>query len=205
MNISEIRIYREDDNEVLKGFVNITLNNAISIKGIRIINANEKRFAVMPSYEYQGIIKSIAFPINQNTRNELEKMILSLYDEMIGKDLKFIERKYDSSNGLYINSIKMNNYGFLYNTRAIFDITVNDEYVLKGIKLLYKDNHYFIVMPSHYVKNKYIDYYHPIDNDTRKKIEEILINIYNQSKKGINLFDNHSQKDIYTTTFLDFV
>lgn len=205
MNINEIRIYRENDGGALKGFVNITLNSAISIKGIKIIETEEKRFIVMPSREFKGVLNNVAFPINQDTRSKLERLVLGLYDEMVNMDLMFIEREYDSDCNLYINDIKVDKHLFQNSVKAVFDIVVDGEYVLKGIKLLYKNDHYFITMPNHLVKDKYIDYYHPINMNIRHKLEQLLIEIYTKSTEGISHFKNHTQKDIMKTSLLDFV
>lgn len=205
MNINEIRIYRECKEGFLKGFVNITLNHAISIKGIKIIETEEKRFVSMPSKVFKGDLMNIAFPINQNVRNELEDLILGLYDDMVNDNLMYIEKEYYSDNSLYINDIKVDNHEFQNSVKAVFDIVVNKEYVLKGIKLLYKNDHYFIVMPNHFVKNQFIDYYHPINSPIRQKLEELLIGIYTKSKEGMTHFKNYTQKDIMKTSLLDFV
>lgn len=70
---------------------------------------------------------------------------------------------------------------------AYVNVVLNDVIVLKGIKLIDGVRGKFIVMPSQTViKRKEIkkfEYYHPINNDVRKLLENIIIEKYNEVEK----------------------
>ena len=72
MEISEIRITLRDDNK-LKGFASITLENAFVVRGLKIIEGASGLFIAMPSRKRKdGTFQDIAHPINMATREWME-------------------------------------------------------------------------------------------------------------------------------------
>ncbi|MFH2034778.1 MAG: SpoVG family protein [Candidatus Zixiibacteriota bacterium] len=81
MEISEIRIILRDE-EKLKGFANVTIDNAIVIRGMKIISGNKGYFLSMPSRKRpDGTHQDIAHPINNEARRLLEEKVLAAYQE----------------------------------------------------------------------------------------------------------------------------
>lgn len=79
MNISEIRITLRDDNK-LKGFASITLDNAFVIRGLKIIEGASGLFIAMPSRKRRdGTFQDIAHPINMETRELMERQVIAAY------------------------------------------------------------------------------------------------------------------------------
>ena len=79
MDISEIRITLRDDNK-LKGFASITLDNAFVIRGLKIIEGASGLFIAMPSRKRKdGTFQDIAHPINMETREWMEAEIIAAY------------------------------------------------------------------------------------------------------------------------------
>lgn len=79
MNITEIRITLRDDNK-LKGFASITLDNAFVIRGLKIIEGASGLFIAMPSRKRRdGTFQDIAHPINMATRERMEQQIIAAY------------------------------------------------------------------------------------------------------------------------------
>ena len=81
MEITEIRItLREDRN--LRGFVNVTFDNAFVIRGMKIIQGNNGYFVAMPSRKRpDGTHQDIAHPINDYMRRQIEERILAAYEK----------------------------------------------------------------------------------------------------------------------------
>ena len=79
ISITEIRIsLREDDK--LKAFVSITLENAFVIRGMKIIKGSQGLFVAMPSRRKpDGGYQDLVHPINRETREEMENLILAKY------------------------------------------------------------------------------------------------------------------------------
>ena len=87
MNITEIRITLRDDNK-LKGFASITLDDAFVIRGLKIIEGASGPFIAMPSRKRRdGTFQDIAHPINMETREWMEGLIIAAYKQ----ELKLVE------------------------------------------------------------------------------------------------------------------
>jgi len=79
LDISEIRITLRDDNK-LKGFASITLENAFVIRGLKIIEGASGLFIAMPSRKRKdGTFQDIAHPINMATREWMENQVIAAY------------------------------------------------------------------------------------------------------------------------------
>jgi len=81
MKISEIRISLRDDNK-LKAFASITLDNCFVIRGLKIIDGAKGVFVAMPSRKRpDGTYQDVAHPINNETRDWMEGLIITAYKE----------------------------------------------------------------------------------------------------------------------------
>lgn len=79
MEITEISISLREE-ERLKAFVNITLNNEFVIHGMKVIKGTGGYFIAMPSRRMSdGSFKDIAHPITNEFRHKLEKAIMAQY------------------------------------------------------------------------------------------------------------------------------
>ena len=79
MRITEIRIALRDDNK-LKAFASITLENCFVVRGLKIIQGNKGLFVAMPSRRKpDGTFQDLAHPINAETRTAMEEEILERY------------------------------------------------------------------------------------------------------------------------------
>ena len=87
MNITDVRvrlIQKEDSN--LKAVASITIDNAIAIHDIKIVDGNEGCFVAMPSRKASdGEYRDIAHPINAEARAELIDVIIKAYNEELAK------------------------------------------------------------------------------------------------------------------------
>ena len=81
MKITEIRISLRDDNK-LKAFASITLDNCFVIRGLKIIEGAKGVFVAMPSRKRpDGTYQDVAHPINNETRDWMEGLIIEAYKE----------------------------------------------------------------------------------------------------------------------------
>lgn len=81
MKITEVRISLRDD-EKLKAFVSITLDNCFVIRGLKIIKGHKGMFVAMPSRKRpDGTFQDLAHPINNDMRSQMEQEILSKYQQ----------------------------------------------------------------------------------------------------------------------------
>ncbi len=83
MEITEVRVSLQDE-DVLKAFVSITLDDEFVVRGLKVIQGAEGRFVAMPARRKRdGTFQDIAHPINRETREYLERIVLAAYDEEV--------------------------------------------------------------------------------------------------------------------------
>ena len=86
MEITEVKLTIRNE-EKLKGFANITLDNAFVIRGLKIINGSKGLFISMPSKRRSdGTFQDIAHPINPETRKMIEAVVLDAYNAEMNND-----------------------------------------------------------------------------------------------------------------------
>jgi len=79
IEITEVRVSLRND-EKLKAFVSITLNDSFVIRGLKIIEGNSGMFVAMPSRKRpDGQHQDLAHPINDATRKYLTKCVMDEY------------------------------------------------------------------------------------------------------------------------------
>jgi len=85
VEITEVRIILRDE-EKLKGFANVTFDNAFVIRGMKIISGNKGYFISMPSRKRpDGTHQDVAHPVNNETRRMIEEKVLAAYEEELKK------------------------------------------------------------------------------------------------------------------------
>ena len=79
MEITEVKVFPVNE-EKLKAYVTIVLDNCFVVRDLKIINGTTGLFVAMPSKRRKdGAFKDIAHPLNQSTRTLMEKKILDAY------------------------------------------------------------------------------------------------------------------------------
>lgn len=70
--------------------------------------------------------------------------------------------------------------------RAYADITIDDSFVVHGLKVIEGKNGIFVAMPSRKMPNgEYKDVAHPITTDVRTTINEAVISKYSELSKEV--------------------
>lgn len=79
MEITEVRVFPVEDDK-LKAFVSIILDDCFVISDIKIIHGPKGLFVSMPSKKRKdGTFRDIAHPLNSDTRRMMEEQILTRY------------------------------------------------------------------------------------------------------------------------------
>ena len=85
MDITEVKVFPVDE-EKLKAYITIVLDNCFVVRDLKIISGGAGLFVAMPSKRRKdGTFKDIAHPLNQGTRADMEKKILDAYLDEIRK------------------------------------------------------------------------------------------------------------------------
>ncbi|MBQ3099705.1 MAG: SpoVG family protein [Clostridia bacterium] len=81
MEITDIKIRKLfNDDSPMKAIVSVTFDNQLALHDIKVINAREKYFVVMPSRKNpDGTYRDIVHPISADFRVELENRIIDAY------------------------------------------------------------------------------------------------------------------------------
>ncbi len=87
MNITDVRVRKVARNGKMKAVVSITIDEVFVVHDIKVIEGDKGLFIAMPSRKAtDGEYKDIAHPINSETRNELQKLILQKYVEAMEEE-----------------------------------------------------------------------------------------------------------------------
>ena len=81
MVISDIKIRKFFDDGPMKAVVSVTFDGALAVHDIKVINARDKYFIVMPSRKNpDDTYRDIVHPINAQFRGMLEESVISAYE-----------------------------------------------------------------------------------------------------------------------------
>ena len=82
MEITDVKIRKLfNDDGPMKAIASVTFENALAVHDIKVINAREKLFIVMPSRKNpDGTYRDIVHPINAQFRAQLEEVVINAYN-----------------------------------------------------------------------------------------------------------------------------
>ncbi len=94
MEITEVRVFPVED-EKLKAFVSIIIDNCFVVSDIKIINGPKGLFVSMPSKKRKdGTFRDIAHPLNSETRRMMEEKVLSRYRNEVSGAQELVQREF---------------------------------------------------------------------------------------------------------------
>jgi len=80
MEVTDVRLRRVQTDGRMRAIASITLDNEFVVHDIRVIDGNTGLFVAMPSKRTpDGEFRDIAHPINSDTRNKIQEIILKEY------------------------------------------------------------------------------------------------------------------------------
>lgn len=95
MEITEVKVFPVNEDR-LKAYVSITIDNCFVVRDLKIIEGTGGLFVAMPSKKRKdGQFKDIAHPLNQETRELVERMVFEAYEKEIrsmGESLNNMKR-----------------------------------------------------------------------------------------------------------------
>ena len=82
MNITDVRLRKVEGDNSIKAIASITIDGVFVVHGLRVIQGDNSLFVVMPSKKTpNGEYKDIAHPLQQETRDEISKLVLEAYEK----------------------------------------------------------------------------------------------------------------------------
>lgn len=86
MNITDVRVRKVDKEGKMKAVVSITIDQEFVIHDIKVIEGDRGLFIAMPSKRTaDGEFRDIAHPINSDTRENIQKIILESYERSLSE------------------------------------------------------------------------------------------------------------------------
>mgnify|MGYP002509118521 FL=1 len=81
MQITDIKVRKLFDEGPMKAIVSVTFDGQLAVHDIKVINARDKFFIVMPSRKNpDDTYRDIVHPINAQFRGMLEESVISTYE-----------------------------------------------------------------------------------------------------------------------------
>ena len=87
MQITDVRIRKVEKEGKMKAIVSITLDGEFVVHDIKVIEGEKGLFIAMPSRRAgDGEYRDIAHPINSETREMIQNIILEKYETVLEED-----------------------------------------------------------------------------------------------------------------------
>ncbi len=84
MKITDVRVRKITKEGKMKAIVSITIDNEFVVHDIKVIEGEKGLFIAMPSKKAtDGEYRDIAHPINSETREGIQKIILESYEHAL--------------------------------------------------------------------------------------------------------------------------
>lgn len=84
MQITDVRVRKVAKEGKLKAVVSITLDDEFVVHDIKVIEGEKGLFIAMPSKKAaDGEYRDIAHPINSNTRERIQTLIIEKYEQVL--------------------------------------------------------------------------------------------------------------------------
>lgn len=88
MQITDVRVRKVAKEGKLKAVVSITMDDEFVVHDIKVIEGEKGLFIAMPSKKaVDGEYRDIAHPINSDTRERIQSIILEKYEETLNEEL----------------------------------------------------------------------------------------------------------------------
>ncbi|MBQ4231978.1 MAG: septation regulator SpoVG [Lachnospiraceae bacterium] len=87
MTITDVRVRKVLKEGKLKAVVSITIDDVFVVHDIKVVDGDKGLFIAMPSRKSSdGEYRDVAHPINSETREEIQKLILGEYQKMLDEE-----------------------------------------------------------------------------------------------------------------------
>ena len=84
MKITDVRVRKMTQDSKMKAIVSITIDDEFVVHDIKVIEGEKGLFIAMPSKKAtDGEYRDIAHPINSETRDRIQRIILDSYEKAL--------------------------------------------------------------------------------------------------------------------------
>lgn len=94
MQISDVKVRKLFEDGPMKAIVSVTFDGQLAVHDIKVINARDKFFIVMPSRKNPDeTFRDIVHPINAQFRSVLEDAVIAAYEEAVAQAALEVEEQ----------------------------------------------------------------------------------------------------------------
>ena len=94
MQITDVRVRKVAKEGKMKAVVSITLDNEFVVHDIKVIEGEKGLFIAMPSRKAaDGEYRDIAHPINSDTREKIQSIILEKYETALAENEETLQNE----------------------------------------------------------------------------------------------------------------
>lgn len=87
MQITDVRVRKLTKEGKMRAVVSVTIDNEFVVHDIKVIEGDKGLFIAMPSKKAtDGEYRDIAHPINSETRDKLQQVILEKYEQTVAEE-----------------------------------------------------------------------------------------------------------------------
>ena len=87
MTVTDVRVRKIDGEGKMRAVASITIDDELVVHDIKIIEGDRGLFIAMPSKKgANGEYRDIAHPINSDTRQNIQSLILAKYQEAVDEE-----------------------------------------------------------------------------------------------------------------------
>ena len=95
MKITDVRVRKINKEGKMRAIVSVTFDNEFVVHDIKVIDKDGALFIAMPSRKTaDGEFRDVAHPINAETRNKIQKLVLEKYEAALLEEEAF-EREHN--------------------------------------------------------------------------------------------------------------
>jgi len=181
MNKIKAEIYPlEEPKGNLLAYASVAINDAMVVKGLKVMDSEDGLFVGMPSKKVDGEYQNTFHAVTKDAHKELSEAVLAAYD--------------DKLRGLRTEIFDLNPEKVTFSARAYpienpennliarADIAMNKAFVFKDLKLIDGDKGLFVSMPaSKDVLGEYHDNVYPLTKDAQAAVKDAVVAAYDKA------------------------
>ena len=164
----------------VKALASVVINGELAVRGIKVMEGENGAFVAMPSKKVGGEFTDIAFPVTAEAREALNNAVLDSYNKLLASPDKTLRNELppaERSN----SSIKVSLKEVVNDSKILASgqMTINDSFVVKGVKVMNSEKGAFVSMPSYQTNSgEYSQYSFPITKEMREKVDKAVMGEY---------------------------
>lgn len=174
----------------VRAFATVVFGDSFKVTNVAVLEGSKGNFVSMPSFrtkerdEYNNpVYKDVCNPITKEFREELYGDILKLYDEMEQTGMAEVKMEAEEPDEpeFTVRVTPFEREGS--NMVGLASIVLNDSFAVGNVSVVEGRNGMFVAMPSYKAGNKYRDVCFPVTKEFREKLNNAVLETYQQAKE----------------------